>query len=140
MVVDGVVQPDVVAAGGTVVHVDQKVDEASRSRSARPTVRWDDLDAQRKQVEIWMPTNASIELQSLRVAEAAMLDQVPVSRRRWTHYGSSISHCMDVDRPFDAWPVWVAHAATSSSPMWRWPASASSTRSWAGSSVIRRPM
>ena len=112
MLIDGVLQPDVVAAGGTVVHVDRTKgdDGVTFDVGEAVTVRWDDLGEHHKSVEIWMPTNASIELHSLRVAEAAMVDPVPVTRRRWTHYGSSISHCMDVDRPFDAWPVSVAHA------------------------------
>ncbi len=111
MVVDGVVQPDVVAEGGTIVHVDRlKGPEGVEFEVGEAvTVRWDGLGEQRKQIEIWMPTNASIELQALRVADGATVERVPVTRRRWTHYGSSISHCMDVDRPFDAWPVMVAH-------------------------------
>ncbi|MCU1353981.1 MAG: GDSL-like Lipase/Acylhydrolase family, partial [Acidimicrobiales bacterium] len=31
--------------------------------------------------------------------------------RRWVHYGSSISHCMEADRPTGIWPVIVARRA-----------------------------
>jgi hypothetical protein len=112
MLVDGELLPDVVAEGGTIVHVDRtKGPEGVRfAVGAAVTVRWDDLGNRRKVIEIWMPTNASVELQSLRVTESAVVEPVPVTRRRWTHYGSSISHCMDVDRPFDAWPAMVARA------------------------------
>jgi hypothetical protein len=112
MLVDGALQPDVVATGGTIVHVDRtKGPEGVQFEvGAAVTVRWGDLGSHRKVIEIWMPTNASVELQSLRVAGTAVVESVPVTRRRWTHYGSSISHCMDVDRPFDAWPAMVAHA------------------------------
>jgi hypothetical protein len=110
MLVDGVLQPDVMATGGTIVHVDRtKGDDGVTFEIGNAvTVRWDDLGARPKTIEIWLPTNASIELHSLRVADGAAVDGVPVARRRWTHYGSSISHCMDVDRPFDAWPAMVA--------------------------------
>jgi hypothetical protein len=112
MLVDGQLQPDVVAAGGTIVHVDRtKGPEGVQFEpGGAVTVRWHQLGDHHKVIEIWMPTNASVELQSLRVATTASVDAVPVSRRRWTHYGSSISHCMDVDRPFDAWPAMVARA------------------------------
>lgn len=108
--VDGVLQPDVVAEGGTVVHVDRlRGPEGVEFEIGGPsTLRWDGLDERHKVIEIWMPTNASIELHSLRVRQGARVETVPVTRRRWTHYGSSISHCMDVDRPFDAWPATVA--------------------------------
>lgn len=111
MLVDGVLQPDVVALGGTIVHVDRmKGPEGVEFEIGDSvTVRWDALGGARKEIEIWFPTNASVEIHALRVAEGATVDVVPVGRRRWTHYGSSISHCMDVDRPFDAWPVMVAH-------------------------------
>lgn len=110
MLVDGVLQPDVVGRGGTIVHVDRVAGPAGITfEEGGPVVlRWDHLGDQRKEIEIWLPTNASVELHSLRVAAEATVEAVPVTRRRWTHYGSSISHCMDVDRPFDAWPAQVA--------------------------------
>ena len=111
LVIDGVVQPDAVVDGGTIVHVDRlKGPEGIEFEVGESvTVRWDDLGDHRKDIEIWLPTHASVELQALRVADTATVEAVPVTRRRWTHYGSSISHCMDVDRPFDAWPVMVAN-------------------------------
>ena len=111
MLIDGVLQPDVVALGGTIVHVDRMKgpEGVDFEIGESVTMRWDGLGATRKEIEIWFPTNASVEIHALRVAEEARVDAVPVVRRRWTHYGSSISHCMDVDRPFDAWPVMVAH-------------------------------
>ncbi|MEN9644273.1 MAG: hypothetical protein RL238_942 [Actinomycetota bacterium] len=111
MTVDGVVQPDAVALGGTYVHIDRSMgpDGIDFEIGGPVTVRWDDLGTDRKVVEIWFPTNSSVELQVLRMADGAMVGPAPVTRRRWVHYGSSISHCIDVDRPFDAWPVMVAH-------------------------------
>jgi hypothetical protein len=111
MTVDGVLQPEVVASGGTIVHVDRAKGDDGVSFDVGDVVtsRWDGLGDHRKVVEIWLPTNASVELHALRVADGALVESAPSARRRWTHYGSSISHCMDVDRPFDAWPVMVAN-------------------------------
>lgn len=113
MTVDGVVQPDAVARGGSFVHVDRMLgpEGVTFEHGGPATLRWDDLGAGEKAVEIWFPTNASVEIQALRVAADATVGAAPVQPRRWTHYGSSISHCMDVDRPFDAWPAQVAAAA-----------------------------
>jgi hypothetical protein len=32
-------------------------------------------------------------------------------RRRWVHYGSSISHCMEADQPTGTWPAVAARSA-----------------------------
>ncbi|MBU6317415.1 MAG: lipase, partial [Acidobacteria bacterium] len=110
MLIDGELQPDVAGRGGTIVHVDRVAGPAGITfEEGGPVVlRWEGLGTRRKEVEIWLPTNASVELHSLRVAIDSLVEALPVRRRRWTHYGSSISHCMDVDRPFDAWPAQVA--------------------------------
>lgn len=110
LVVDGAVQPDAVALGGSYVHIDRTKgpDGIEFEVGGAVTVRWDDLGDHLKTVEIWLPTNSSVELIALRVAAAAGAQPVPVTRPRWVHYGSSISHCMDVDRPFDAWPPMVS--------------------------------
>jgi hypothetical protein len=112
MLVDGVLQPDVVARGGTVVHIeDARRDDGIRFElGGTVTSRWDGLAPGTKRFEIWLPTNSSVELHAVRVDADATVEHTPVTRRRWTHYGSSISHCMDVDRPFDAWPAMVAAA------------------------------
>jgi hypothetical protein len=113
MLVDDVLQPEVVCTGGTIIHVDRLkgADGLSFEVGSAVTARWDDLGDHMKQLEIWLPTNSSVELQALRVAADAKVEAVPVARRRWTHYGSSISHCMDVARPFDAWPARVSRLA-----------------------------
>jgi hypothetical protein len=113
LLLDGVLQPDVAAVGGSYIHIDRtKGPEGVEFEiGGNVTVRWDSLGDHLQHVEIWLPTNSSVELVALRVQADATLEQAPTARRRWTHYGSSISHCMDVDRPFDAWPAMVATAA-----------------------------
>ncbi len=78
-----------------------------------PTViRFAGLPAGRKHVEIWLAQNASCLLRELRLDDGAWLDGPPSSgRRRWVHYGSSISHCMEAEHPTGTWPAVVARAA-----------------------------
>ncbi len=75
-------------------------------------VRFEGLPAGRKQVEVWLPQSASAMLRALRLDDAAAV-AAPVAsgRRRWVHYGSSISHCMEAERPTDVWPVVAARRA-----------------------------
>jgi hypothetical protein len=77
------------------------------------TVRFDGLPAGRKHVEIWLAQNASCMLRTLRLDDGATLEPPPSpsDRRRWVHYGSSISHCMEADHPTGAWPAVVARTA-----------------------------
>ncbi len=112
MVVDGEMLPDRSVLGGTVVHVDRSKgpDGVSFEVGEAVTVRWDDLGTATKDIEIWFPTNSSIEVHAVRVGAESTATPTPITRRRWTHYGSSISHCVDVDRPFDAWPAMVARS------------------------------
>ena len=111
MLVDGEVQPDATAHGGSWVHIDRTKGPSGIEfeEGSAVTLRWElPAGSGVREIEIWMPTNSSVELLSLRVASDAVVQAVPVTRRRWTHYGSSISHCVDVWRPFEAWPAMVA--------------------------------
>ncbi len=76
------------------------------------TLRWDDVapnDGQQHEVEIWLPVAASVELRGLRAADGARVEAPPAhGRRRWVHYGSSISHCMEVVAPTQTWPATAA--------------------------------
>ena len=61
-----------------------------------------------RRCELWLPTGASVELHELRMGIGARWSLFPPGRTRWVHYGSSISHCAEVDRPSAAWPIAVA--------------------------------
>ena len=51
-------------------------------------------------------------LRELRLDDDATIETPPPSdRRRWVHYGSSISHCMEADHPTGTWPAVAARAA-----------------------------
>ena len=76
------------------------------------TVRFTGLAPGRKACEIWLPQTASVELQALRVdGKAAVHATPPDGRRRWLHYGSSISHCMEAAGPTSTWPAVAARLA-----------------------------
>jgi hypothetical protein len=107
------------------------LDGALLSETEAPTVvvRFDDLPAGEKEVEVWLPANAVVELRAIRAD--APLHTSSAGRTRWVHYGSSISHCLEVSTPTGAWPAVAARKAgvdlsrTSASR-----AAVTSTRSW----------
>ncbi len=69
-----------------------------------------ELGGAKKEVEIWLPQSAATELRTLRVADGARVEPPSHSRRRWAHYGSSISHCIEAHGPTDIWPAVAARA------------------------------
>jgi len=81
-------------------------------RGLPDTIRFDRLGGGAKHIEIWLPNNSSLELRGLSVDDGASVRTPdPIARRRWIHYGSSISHCVEADRPTGVWPVVAARAA-----------------------------
>ena len=91
--------PDRTSMEFEMVHIDPSV------------IRFEGLAAGRKHVEIWLPQNASTMLRELRLDDGASIEGPPSSeRRRWVHYGSSISHCMEAEHPTGAWPAVAARA------------------------------
>ena len=64
------------------------------------TLRFDGLPAGPKECELWLPSNARVDLRALRVDDDAAVEAPTVRpRRRWVHHGSSISHCVEVRHP-----------------------------------------
>ena len=75
-------------------------------------VLFSDLGTNKKHCEIWLPHNAFVELRSLTLSDDATLFPAPIPReRRWLHYGSSISHCMEATQPTGVWPAVAARKA-----------------------------
>ncbi|MFC4055881.1 GDSL-type esterase/lipase family protein [Actinomadura syzygii] len=73
------------------------------------TIRFDGLGPSWKDIEIWLPQAALVELRELRADGDVAPGELP--SRKWIHYGSSISHCAEAGGPTDAWPAWVARRA-----------------------------
>jgi GDSL-like Lipase/Acylhydrolase family len=75
------------------------------------TIRFDDLPGHADvDVEVWLPHRSVVELRAVRLSSGASIESVP-RRRQWVHYGSSISHCLEVDNPTDTWPAITARLA-----------------------------
>lgn len=63
-------------------------------------------DGSDRAITVWLPHTAAVRLLALR-ADITIVP-APRSGPRWTHYGSSISHCIEVRSPLDVWPVLAA--------------------------------
>ena len=59
---------------------------------------------------MWLPHAAVVHLIELR-ADGTVTAPEPGTTRRWVHYGSSISHCLEATRPTGVWPVVAARRA-----------------------------
>jgi hypothetical protein len=71
------------------------------------TVRFAELPAGEKTVELWLPHGEQVELLALRTD--APVEPAPASGRRvWLHHGSSISHGSSADSPTGTWPALAA--------------------------------
>lgn len=59
-----------------------------------------------RRVSIWLPHNCQIEIVDLS-ADAELIATAP-NAFNWTHYGSSISHCVEAYTPLGVWPSRIA--------------------------------
>jgi lysophospholipase L1-like esterase len=64
-----------------------------------------------KEVAVWLPQAATVELRALRIEAGAELAPRTRTRPRWVHYGSSISHCLEAATPVGVWPAVAARRA-----------------------------
>jgi hypothetical protein len=98
-------------AGPTVIVDGTSRPPAIRIEPGEPsTLLFDDLPDGPKTLEIWLPQSATVELRGLRI-DGDLLPPVASDRRRWAHYGSSISHGMEADGPSESWPAVAARTA-----------------------------
>ncbi|TDD84037.1 lipase [Actinomadura rubrisoli] len=89
-----------------VVRAGQVVETAPGEAEA---IRFGGLGTGWKDVEVWLPQAAIVELRELRADGAVAPGRVP--ERKWVHYGSSISHCAEAGGPTSTWPARVARRA-----------------------------
>jgi hypothetical protein len=110
LLVDGRFADRTSATGGNV----RMIDMATGAFEVRPgpvdTLRFADLPAVSKRVEIWLPHNEVTELVALR-SDARIEAASDDGRRVWLHHGSSISHGSDAESPTTTWPAWAASRA-----------------------------
>ena len=57
-----------------------------------------------KEIEIWLPAGALVEIRNIS-ADSEILPPTPSEKKKWVHYGSSISQCAETERPLDIWSV-----------------------------------
>ncbi len=81
-------------------------------RGVAVTTRFEDLGGDEKDVQVWLPHNAYVELQALELDDGARLlaPSAPQRIRTWIHHGSSISHCMEAREPALIWPAVAARS------------------------------
>jgi hypothetical protein len=113
LVVEDAVVDKVTTTVGTVLNIDQAAGNAVTIDAGDPTtIRFDDLSAGAKTVEIWLPQRSAVEVRALRVNDGASVTAAGASgRRHWVHYGSSISHCIEASSPTATWPAVAARIA-----------------------------
>jgi hypothetical protein len=111
-VVDGEVVDGQVSTDGTRIVVDMRTGAIDIQPGSPTTIRFEGLPTRAgSRVEIWLPHAAVVELRGVRVGDGATVAKAPRRGRRWIHHGSSISHCMEADRPTGTWPAVAARLA-----------------------------
>lgn len=60
-----------------------------------------------KEIEIWLPTSGVVEVGTIK-SDKKILAPQPDQRKKWIHYGSSISHCIEAERPMNVWNIYAA--------------------------------
>ncbi len=108
VLVDGEVVQRLTATGGDVLLVDMMTG-ASTHQPGEATTLVVDLPAGEKDVEVWLPHDEQTTLVDLRAD--APVEPLPVTRPRWVHHGSSISHGSVATYPTETWPVVAARLA-----------------------------
>lgn len=68
------------------------------------------LPAGENTYELWLPTNASVELSCLALPAGASFRVPADPRPKWVTYGSSITHCGGAASPARSWPATAARA------------------------------
>lgn len=112
LVVGGQLAASFPTLDGTRIVVDPTTNAVEFRPGGPTTVRFDGLPGEPgTRVELWLPQAAVVEVRQLRVNDRATVEPAPAVGPRWIHYGSSISHCLEADRPTGAWPVVAARLA-----------------------------
>ena len=97
-------------AGGGAYHVDFAgfPPNVVLRNAPMERVTFGDLPSGMKQIALWLPHNAEVELAAVRVDAPARLLPCTATAPKWVHHGSSISHGKEVDGPARIWPALVA--------------------------------
>lgn len=113
LVCDGRLIQTRTSESGHVLRVDLRHPGKPEFRAGdKAVIGFTDLPAGDKQCQIWLPTGAQVELQSLCLTDDAAFGAYAARPHlNWVHYGSSISHCADAESPSRTWPAVAAQLA-----------------------------
>jgi hypothetical protein len=111
LVADGNVVDGVATDAGHRISYDPTTMLAGFTPGEPATVRFSGLEMSAAHHEIWLPHHCSVEIRALRVGDGASITPRHDDRRRWVHYGSSISHCLEATHPTQTWPAIAARLA-----------------------------
>lgn len=110
LVVDGELVAQGTIPGGTVLTTDLMTARVTRAEGDPGRVRFADLPAGQKDVEIWLPHDETTEPIALHT-DAPVTPAPPSGRHTWLHHGSSISHGSIAASPTGTWPAVAARRA-----------------------------
>ncbi|WP_332879541.1 SGNH/GDSL hydrolase family protein [Massilia sp. S19_KUP03_FR1] len=105
--IDGQLAAQAKVDGGNSMIINLATGTMATTPGLPGSVRFHDLPARPKLVELWLPFNEATELLALRTD--APIEPAP-ARPVWLHHGSSISHGSDAASPSAIWPALAAAA------------------------------
>lgn len=76
--------------------------------TGRDNFAFENLSAQEKLIELWLPQYGQFHLRSVEIDDGATLEPFTDTRHRWVTYGSSITQCRAAASPTQTWPAIVA--------------------------------
>jgi hypothetical protein len=108
LVVDGALVAQRSLMSATTTTIDPTTGAVRTEVGVPETLRFDELPAGEKIIELWLPHSESVELAGLRSDRpiAPVAPAGPV----WLHHGSSISQGSNATHPTGTWPVVAARA------------------------------
>ncbi|QIS19655.1 SGNH/GDSL hydrolase family protein [Nocardia terpenica] len=109
LLVDGKLFGAATIPGGLRHLIDTATGSTTTESGPSGTARFSGLPEGSKTIEIWLPHTETAELIALRTD--APIEPAPTRDRTWVHYGSSISHGSNADRPTATWAATAALAA-----------------------------
>jgi GDSL-like Lipase/Acylhydrolase family len=110
LLIDGRLARQASVAGGRTLVLDMPARRFYTTPGRPGTIRFTRLPGEPKNIEIWLPQAEITELIALRT-DAPVEAPTPSGRRRWLHYGSSLSHGAEAASPTRTWPAITARLA-----------------------------